>query len=141
MIKKLGGLHKFMNWDSPILTDSGGFQVFSLSGHSGRSKKKAFISTPILTEERFLWGRRRVCRFSPIWHPPLPWLLTSAPPVWRTKSICRDSVERTTRWLARCKNEMDRLNSLPDTINPHQMLFGINQGGIYEDIRIAPCTA
>ena len=97
VVKKLGGLHKFMNWDKPILTDSGGFQVFSLA------IAMAFDECPSSVADR---------------------------------EYIEKSVARTTRWLVRCKKEMERLNSLPDTINKHQMLFGINQGGVYEDIRI-----
>ena len=87
VVKKMGGLHKFMNWDKPILTDSGGFQVFSLAVFA-RSKKKVCILIHILTGERFLWDRKRVCRSSPIWHPPLPWHLMNVHPVWQTECIC-----------------------------------------------------
>ena len=84
VVKKMGGLHKFMNWDKPILTDSRCFlwQVFA------RSKKKVCILIHILTGERFLWDRKRVCRSSPIWHPPLPWHLMNVHPVWQTECIC-----------------------------------------------------
>ena len=87
VVKKMGGLHKFMNWDKPILTDSGGFQVVSLAALA-RSKKKVCILIHILTGERFLWDRKRVCRSSPIWHPPLPWHLMNVHPVWQTECIC-----------------------------------------------------
>ena len=88
VVKKLGGLHKFMVWDKPILTDSGGFQVFPLRA-SGRSRRKEYISILTLTGRRFLWDRRRVCRSSPIWHQLLLWRLTNARPVWRTGNIWR----------------------------------------------------
>jgi len=87
VVKKMGGLHKFMVWDKPILTDSGGFQVFSLAGLR-RSKKRGFILIHILTGKRSLWDRKRVCRSNPIWHPPLPWHLMNVHPVWQTECIC-----------------------------------------------------
>ena len=89
------------------------------------------------TEERFLWDRRRVCRSSLIWVLPLPWPLMNVLPVRQIGKYVENSVARTTRWLVRCKEEMARLNSLEDTVNPHQLLFGINQGAVYDDIRIA----
>ena len=133
--KKLGGLHKFMNWDRPILTDSGGFQVFSLA-NLRKIKRKASISNPISTAERFSWGRRRVCRYSQIWLPPLPWLSMSALPAGRTGIMCGIRWTAPPGGWARCKAEMNRLNGLEDTINRQQLLFGINQGAIFEDIRI-----
>ena len=86
VVKQLGGLHKFMVWDKPILTDSGGFQVFSLA----RSRRRAFTSSLILTDIKSLWVRKKVCRSSPILHPPLPWLLTNVQAVLQTEIMCRN---------------------------------------------------
>ena len=105
-----------------------GSRCFPWRGSAG-SGRRACISTPTLTGRRSSWGRRRACGSSPTWAPLLPWLLTSARPVWADRDYIEKSVARTTRWLARCKAEMDRLNGLPDTINRQQLLFGINQGG------------
>ena len=121
-------------WDKLILTDSGGFQVFSLAGLR-KIKEEGVKFNPTSTAERSSWDPKRVCRFSLTWPPRSRWL-DECPPSTASRDYIQNSVERTYRWLVRCKNEMARLNSLPDTINPHQMLFGINQGGIYEDIRI-----
>lgn len=84
IIKQMGGLHKFMSWNKPILTDSGGFQVFSLAGDCARLRKRVLPSVPILTVIRSSWDRRRACRSSRIWDLPLPWLLMSVLPVRRT---------------------------------------------------------
>lgn len=83
LIKELGGLHKFMVWDKPILTDSGGFQVFSLAGLR-KTKKRESISIPTLMEQKFSWDRKKVCRYSLIWHPPLPWHLMNVHRHWLT---------------------------------------------------------
>ena len=85
---------------------------------------------------RFSWDRKRVCRFSPIWRSTIAMAFDECPSSVADRTYVQRSVERTTRWLARCKTEMARLNSLEDTVNPHQLLFGINQGAIYPDIRI-----
>lgn len=88
VVRKMGGLHKFMVWDKPILTDSGGFQVFSLAGLR-KIKEKVYISVPILTAERYLWDRKRACRYSRIWHLPLPWHLMNVHPVWQAENMYR----------------------------------------------------
>ena len=89
IVKQLGGLHKFMVWDKPILTDSGGFQVFSLA-KLRKIKEEGFILIPILTGIRSLWDRKRVCRSNPILPPPLPWHLMNVPAVWLTGIMCRN---------------------------------------------------
>ena len=134
-IKELGGLHKFMNWDRPILTDSGGFQVFSLAGLRKIKEEGVSFSSHIDGRKIFMGpeesmqiqsnlGSTIAMAFDECIENPAP------------REYVEKSVDRTTRWLVRCKNEMARLNSLPDTVNPNQLLFGINQGGTYDDIRI-----
>lgn len=134
-IKELGGLHKFMNWDRPILTDSGGFQVFSLaklrkikeegvSFNSHIDGHKIFMGPEQSMQIQSNLGSTIAMAFDECIENPAP------------REYVQKSVDRTTRWLVRCKEEMARLNSLPDTVNPHQLLFGINQGGTYDDIRI-----
>lgn len=135
IIKELGGIHKFMNWDRPVLTDSGGFQVFSLSGlrkikeegvsfNSHIDGHKIFMGPEESMQIQSNLGSTIAMAFDECIENPSP------------REYVEKSVDRTTRWLVRCKNEMARLNSLPDTVNPHQLLFGINQGGVYDDIRI-----
>ena len=134
-IKELGGLHKFMNWDRPILTDSGGFQVFSLaklrkikeegvSFNSHIDGHKIFMGPEQSMQIQSNLGSTIAMAFDECIENPAP------------REYVQKSVDRTTRWLVRCKEEMARLNALPDTVNPHQLLFGINQGGTYDDIRI-----
>lgn len=134
-IKELGGLHKFMNWDRPILTDSGGFQVFSLaklrkikeegvSFNSHIDGHKIFMGPEQSMQIQSNLGSTIAMAFDECIENPVP------------REYVQKSVDRTTRWLVRCKEEMARLNALPDTVNPHQLLFGINQGGTYDDIRI-----
>ena len=135
LINELGGLHKFMNWDRPILTDSGGFQVFSLAGlrkikeegvsfNSHIDGRKIFMGPEESMQIQSNLGSTIAMAFDECIENPAP------------REYVEKSVDRTTRWLVRCKNEMARLNSLPDTVNPNQLLFGINQGGTYDDIRI-----
>lgn len=134
-IKELGGLHKFMNWDRPILTDSGGFQVFSLaklrkikeegvSFNSHIDGHKIFMGPEQSMQIQSNLGSTIAMAFDECIENPAP------------REYVQKSVDRTTRWLVRCKEEMARLNALPDTVNPQQLLFGINQGGTYDDIRI-----
>ncbi len=125
-----------MNWDRPILTDSGGFKFFPLQGFV-RSKRKAYTFSPMSMGERFLWGRKRDLQIQSNLASTIAMAFDECPSSVATREYVQNSVERTTRWLRRCKEEMARLNSLEDTINPHQLLFGINQGAIYEDIRIS----
>lgn len=135
LVYRMGGLHKFMGWDGPILTDSGGFQVFSLASlrkikeegvtfASHIDGRKIFMSPEISMQIQSHLGSTIAMAFDECVENP------------STHQYSKNSCDRTVRWLKRCKEEMDRLNSLPETINPHQMLFGINQGCIYEDLRV-----
>ena len=136
VVKKLGGLHKFMNWDKPILTDSGGFQVFSLAKLRKIKEEGVHFNSHIDGHKIFM-GPEQSMQIQSNLTSTIAMAFDECPSSVADRKYMTNSVERTTRWLKRCKDEMARLNSLPDTINPHQMLFGINQGGIYEDIRIA----
>ena len=136
VVKKLGGLHKFMNWDKPILTDSGGFQVFSLAKLRKIKEEGVHFNSHIDGHKIFM-GPEESMQIQSNLASTIAMAFDECPSSVADRKYMTNSVERTTRWLKRCKDEMARLNSLPDTINPHQMLFGINQGGIYEDIRIA----
>ncbi len=135
IVKTMGGLHKFMNWDRPILTDSGGFQVFSLAKLRNIKEEGVYFSSHIDGHKIFMGPEESMqiqsnlastiaMAFDECVENPAPY------------DYVKQSSERTIRWLKRCKIEMERLNSLPDTINQKQMLFGINQGGTYADIRI-----
>jgi queuine tRNA-ribosyltransferase len=135
LIRDLGGLHKFMNWDKPILTDSGGFQVFSLAQlrkiteegvkfASHIDGKRIFMGPEESMQIQSNLGSTIAMAFDECIENPAPYDYT------------KQSCDRTVRWLKRCKVELDRLNSLPETVNPNQMLFGINQGSTYEDLRI-----
>lgn len=136
VVKKLGGLHKFMNWDKPILTDSGGFQVFSLAKLRKIKEEGVHFNSHIDGHKIFM-GPEQSMQIQSNLASTIAMAFDECPSSVADRKYMTNSVERTTRWLKRCKDEMARLNSLPDTINPRQMLFGINQGGIYEDIRIA----
>lgn len=135
VVKKLGGLHKFMNWDKPILTDSGGFQVFSLAGLRKIKEEGVYFNSHVDGRKIFM-GPEESMQIQSNLASTIAMAFDECPSSVAERSYVQASVERTTRWLARCKAEMQRLNSLPDTINPHQMLFAINQGAIYDDIRI-----
>lgn len=134
-IKKLGGLHKFMNWSRPILTDSGGFQVFSLSDLRKIKEEGVYFSSHIDGKKIFM-GPEESMQIQSNLGSTIAMAFDECPPHPATREYVEASVDRTTRWLERCRVELDRLNSLEDTINKDQMLFGINQGGTYEDIRI-----
>ena len=136
IVKKLGGLHKFMVWDKPILTDSGGFQVFSLAGLRKIKEEGVYFNSHIDGRKIFM-GPEESMQIQSNLASTIAMAFDECPSSVASREYMENSVARTTRWLARCKDEMARLNSLPDTINKNQMLFGINQGGIYEDIRIA----
>ncbi len=136
VVKKLGGLHKFMVWDKPILTDSGGFQVFSLAGLRKIKEEGVYFRSHIDGHKIFM-GPEESMQIQSNLGSTIAMAFDECPSSVADRDYIEKSVARTTRWLVRCKEEMKRLNSLPDTINPHQMLFGINQGGICEDIRIA----
>lgn len=135
VIKKMGGLHKFMVWDKPILTDSGGFQVFSLSGLRKIKEEGVYFNSHIDGRKIFM-GPEESMQIQSNLASTIAMAFDECPPHPATREYMQASVDRTTRWLERCKKEMDRLNSLEDTINKNQMLFGINQGGTFEDIRI-----
>ena len=135
IVRAMGGLHKFMNWDGPILTDSGGFQVFSLSSLRRIKEEGVYFSSHVDGRKIFMGpeesmqiqsnlGSDIAMAFDECCENPSPYEYVKA------------SCAHTTRWLHRCKTELDRLNSLPTTVNPQQMLFGINQGGTYDDLRV-----
>ncbi|MEG0325123.1 MAG: tRNA guanosine(34) transglycosylase Tgt [Cellulosilyticaceae bacterium] len=135
VIKELGGLHKFMVWDKPILTDSGGFQVFSLAAMRKIKEEGVYFSSHIDGRKIFM-GPEESMQIQSNIASTIAMAFDECPPALAEREYIIPSVERTTRWLKRCKDELDRLNSLEDTINKHQMLFGINQGGVMPDIRI-----
>lgn len=135
VIYKMGGLHKFMNWDKPILTDSGGFQVFSLAGLRKIKEEGVYFNSHIDGRKIFM-GPEESMQIQSNLASTIAMAFDECPPHPATRQYMTDSVNRTTRWLKRCKDEMNRLNGLERTINKHQMLFGINQGGVFEDIRI-----
>ena len=136
LIKEFGGLHRFMNWDRPILTDSGGFQVFSLTGLRKIKEEGVYFRSHIDGRKIFM-GPEESMQIQSNLASTIAMAFDECPPHPATREYMQNSVDRTTRWLERCKREMDRLNSLPDAINSNQLLFGINQGGTFEDIRIA----
>ena len=135
VIKKLGGLHKFMSWDKPILTDSGGFQVFSLAKLRKIKEEGVYFNSHIDGHKIFM-GPEESMRIQSNLGSTIAMAFDECAPSKADKKYVQASVERTTRWLKRCKEEMNRLNALKDTVNPHQLLFGINQGAVYDDIRI-----
>lgn len=135
LIREFGGLHKFMNWDRPILTDSGGFQVFSLTGLRKIKEEGVYFQSHI-DGHRIFMGPEESMQIQSNLGSTIAMALDECPPHPATREYMQNSVDRTTRWLERCKVEMAGLNSLPETINQEQLLFGINQGGTYEDIRI-----
>ena len=135
VVKKLGGLHKFMNWDKPILTDSGGFQVFSLAGLRRIKEEGVYFNSHIDGRKIFM-GPEESMQIQSNLGSTIAMAFDECAPAKAERDYVEKSVARTTRWLARCKKEMQRLNSLPDTVNPNQLLFGINQGAVYADIRI-----
>lgn len=135
IVKKMGGLHKFMNWDRPILTDSGGFQVFSLASLRKIKEEGVYFQSHIDGRKIFM-GPEQSMQIQSNLASTIAMAFDECPSSVADRMYVQNSVDRTTRWLVRCKAEMDRLNHLGDTINPHQMLFGINQGAVYDDIRI-----
>lgn len=136
IVHKMGGIRKFMNWDGPVLTDSGGFQVFSLA-ELRRIKEEGVTFHSHIDGHVIFMGPEESMQIQSNLASTIAMAFDECPNALAEKDYVRDSAARTVRWLARCREEMARLNSLPDTINPHQLLFGINQGAIYEDIRIA----
>ena len=135
VVREMGGLQKFMHWDRPILTDSGGFQVFSLA--KLRKIREEGVSFQSHVDGRHIFmGPEESMQIQSNLGSTIAMAFDECPPSTAEKDYIRASVDRTTRWLVRCRDEITRLNSLPGTVNPDQMLFGINQGGIYEDIRV-----
>lgn len=135
LIKEMGGLHKFMNWDRPILTDSGGFQVFSLAGLR-KIKEEGVTFQSHIDGRKIFMGPEESMQIQSNLGSTIAMAFDECAPAKAERDYVEKSVARTTRWLARCKKEMQCLNSLPDTVNPNQLLFGINQGAVYADIRI-----
>lgn len=135
VVKKMGGLHGFMNWQKPILTDSGGFQVFSLAKLRKITEEGVGFHSHVDGRKIFM-GPEESMRIQSNLGSTIAMAFDECPPSLADRKYIQDSVDRTARWLERCKAEMKRLNALPGTVNPKQMLFGINQGGIFEDIRI-----
>lgn len=135
IIKQLGGLHRFMSWDRPILTDSGGFQVFSLAGLRKIKEEGVYFNSHIDGRKIFM-GPEESMQIQSNLASTIAMAFDECPSARADRTYVKNSVERTTRWLARCKNEMQRLNGLEDTINRQQLLFAINQGAVYPDIRI-----
>lgn len=140
IIYKLGGLHKFMVWDRPILTDSGGFQVFSLAGLRKIKEEGVYFQSHIDGRKIFM-GPEESMQIQSHLSSTIAMAFDECPSSKADRQYIKQSVDRTTRWLARCKEEMARLNALPETINKNQLLFGINQGGIFSDIRIEHAKA
>ena len=140
VVKKLGGLHKFMNWDRPILTDSGGFQVFSLAGLRKIKEEGVYFNSHVDGRKIFM-GPEESMQIQSNLASTIAMAFDECPSSVASRQYIENSVARTTRWLERCKKEMNRLNGLEDTINKNQLLFGINQGGIYDDIRIEQAKA
>lgn len=135
VIRELGGLHKFMGWDRPILTDSGGFQVFSLSSLRTIQEEGVLFASHV-DGKRIFMGPEDSMRIQSNLGSTIAMAFDECVENPSTHEYSQHSCERTTRWLYRCKAEMERLNAQPDTLNPHQMLFGINQGCTYEDLRV-----
>lgn len=136
LIKEFGGLHEFMHWDRPILTDSGGFQVFSLA-KLRKIKEEGVNFNSHIDGRKIFMGPEESIQIQSNLGSTIAMAFDECPPALAERKYIEASVARTTRWLQRCKTEMERLNSLEDTINKEQLLFAINQGGIIDDIRIS----
>lgn len=135
IVHQMGGLHKFMNWKRPILTDSGGFQVFSLAALRKIKEEGVHFRSHIDGKKIFM-GPEESMQIQSNLASTIAMAFDECPPIPATREYVEKSVARTTRWLERCKAEMNRLNQTERTINKKQMLFGINQGGVYADIRV-----
>ena len=135
LIKRFGGLHKFMDWHKPILTDSGGFQVFSLASMR-KIKEEGVTFRSHIDGHKIFMGPEESMQIQSNLGSTIAMAFDECPPAKAAREYVLPSVQRTERWLVRCKAEMDRLNSLEGTINKNQLLFGINQGAVYNDIRI-----
>jgi len=140
LIKEFGGLHEFMHWDRPILTDSGGFQVFSLA-KLRKIKEEGVAFNSHIDGRKIFMGPEESMQIQSNLGSTIAMAFDECPPALAERRYIEESVARTTRWLQRCKVEMDRLNSLENTINKEQLLFGINQGGVIDDIRISHAKA
>ena len=134
-VKTLGGLHKFTRWDGPILTDSGGFQVFSLAKLRNIKEEGVYFSSHIDGRKIFM-GPEESMRIQSNLGSTIAMAFDECVENPAKYEYAKQSCERTTRWLIRCKAEHDRLNGLPDAVNPDQLLFGINQGCTFDDLRI-----
>ncbi|MDE5748566.1 MAG: tRNA guanosine(34) transglycosylase Tgt [Acetatifactor sp.] len=135
VVKQLGGLHRFMSWNKPILTDSGGFQVFSLAGLRKIREEGVYFNSHIDGRKIFM-GPEESMQIQSNLASTIAMAFDECAPSKADRAYVQASVERTTRWLERCKRKMQQLNQMEDTINRDQLLFGINQGAVYEDIRI-----
>ncbi|MDO4614742.1 MAG: tRNA guanosine(34) transglycosylase Tgt [Lachnospiraceae bacterium] len=135
IVKKMGGVRKFMSWKGPVLTDSGGFQVFSLAGLR-KIKEEGVTFRSHIDGHKIFMGPEQSMQIQSNLASTIAMAFDECPNALADRRYVEDSVARTTRWLERCKAEMARLNDLPDTLNRDQMLFGINQGAIFADIRI-----
>jgi len=135
IVRQLGGIRKFMAWDKPVLTDSGGFQVFSLASLRKIKEEGVHFSSHIDGRKIFM-GPEESIQIQSHLASTIAMAFDECPPHPATRQYMQDSVDRTARWLVRCRDEMERLSQLEDTLNPDQMLFGINQGGTFRDIRI-----
>lgn len=136
LIYEMGGLHRFMNWDRPILTDSGGFQVFSLTALRGKIKEEGVTFASHVDGRKIFMGPEESMQIQSNLGSTIAMAFDECAPSKADRSYIENSVARTTRWLERCKKEMGRLNHLEDRVNPYQLLFGINQGGILDDVRV-----
>lgn len=135
VVRKMGGLHRFMNWNRPILTDSGGFQVFSLAGLRKIKEEGVYFNSHIDGRKIFM-GPEESMQIQSNLASTIAMAFDECPPHPASRDYMEASVARTSRWLERCKKEMERLNGREDTLNREQLLFGINQGGTFEDIRV-----
>ncbi len=135
LVRELGGLHRFMTWDGPILTDSGGFQVFSLASLRRIREEGVYFSSHI-DGRRIFMGPEESMRIQSNLGSDIAMAFDECVENPSPYAYVKASCERTFRWLIRCREELDRLNSLPGAVNPGQVLFGINQGGDYEDLRV-----
>ncbi len=140
LVYELGGLHRFMNWERPILTDSGGFQVFSLASLR-QIKEEGVTFRSHIDGRKIFMGPEESMQIQSHLGSTIAMAFDECPPALAERDYVKPSVERTTRWLVRCKKEMERLNAREDTINREQLLFGINQGAVYKDIRIEHAKA
>ena len=135
IVKKMGGVRKFMHWDGPVLTDSGGFQVFSLASLRKIKEEGVYFNSHIDGRKIFM-GPEQSMQIQSHLGSTIAMAFDECPSSVAERDYVAPSVARTTRWLKRCKEELERLNQQPDTVNQEQMLFGINQGASFEDIRI-----